>query len=386
MDYKCYCLLFKTTFPPPPLTSMQSDMLSTFGGLFRNEQLMRLSERLIPFRLLVDCDHEYDSSDSSRLHLCRFQMSLCSSPPYEYFKLRRSISPQSTARFEADENEYMLETSDGKFLSVTDGRPIEFTVCDIPKQSCLFFLLPQPDGRIAIQSQLNEKFIIVYLDVVELETSKYMKKIEMEFGSTDSLSDSTKFLLAPEPEKQNEWCAEFGGSIGLQQLNRLQTLRLPFYLLAEEKMFRFCVNVQKIYEIQGDYQTAKFQGYPYTFTLHGGCADGTNCLLYASCGEYLCVEHRAVLGTSPLKLDINDATPLPKFLFDFVPCPVKHTFSIRSQYNQKYLRYNDGQKILDYNYSIYADAFSVNGTEKTASEFVLAPISISYAHTTRTEL
>ena len=134
-----------------------------------------------------------------------------------------------------------------------------------------------------------------------------------------------------------------------------------------------------------------------TFTLHSGCGNGTHCLLYAGCGRYLCVvehpEHGPFLATSPLMLDINNATPLPKFLFDFVPCStVKHTFSIRSHYNQKYVRYIDDeqkQEICD----IYSDciqeivdSFPVDATEKTATEFTLSPIWMAYADTKKTEL
>ena len=99
-------------------------MLSTFGGLYRNEQLLRLSELRLPFRLLADS--------------FRFQMALSASS-YDCFKLCRSVSPLSTAKFVAAENYYMLETCDGKFLSVTELEkhededeftPIEFTVCD----------------------------------------------------------------------------------------------------------------------------------------------------------------------------------------------------------------------------------------------------------------
>ena len=370
-------------------------MFSTFGSLFQNEQLMRLSELRLPFRLLGDCNHAYYARKFSRL-----QMALSASQ-YECFKLRRSVSPLSTAKSEAVENYYMLETCDGRFLSVTELEkhksmdeftPIEFTVCDTshtsPMTSCLFSLLPQPDGRFVIQSlsELCGKFINVYAltkhyynDDVNCCTKK---TIELKFGSTDNLCCATKFVLAPEPEKQIEWCAEFGGSVGLQQLNRLQTLRLPFYLLAEQKKYRFYVHAQKTHSVeQGDpwYANIEFRAEANTFILHGGCGDGTNCLLYASCGRYLCVvEHPdfgPVIGTSPLILDTNDATPLPKFLFNFVPCPIKHTFSIRSHSNQMYLRC-DEQKILDYN--IKEDAFPVDGTEETASEFVLSSISMSY--------
>ena len=123
---------------------MRSDMLSTFGGLFRNEQLMRLSELRLPFRLLVDFNHEhYDvGRDQWFRFQVRLQMALCTSA-YECFKLRRSVLPTSTStgKFEAAENVYMLETRDGKFLSVTESEKqsaanestqIEFTVCDIP--------------------------------------------------------------------------------------------------------------------------------------------------------------------------------------------------------------------------------------------------------------
>ena len=105
------------------------------------------------------------------------------------------------------------------------------------------------------------------------------------------------------------------------------------------------------------------------------------------------------LGTSPLKLDINDATPLPKFLFDFVPCPIKQTFSIRSHYNQKYLRYIDDEHLhrtsdeeYQYRYSNsnsneeIDDSFQVDANKKTATEFTLSPIRMSYAYTTKTEL
>ena len=208
---------------------MQSDMLSTFGGLFRNEQLLRLSELRLPFRLLADCVYEFDWDSFSPF---RFQMALCASQ-YDCFKLRRSVSPLSTAKFVAAENYYMLETNDGKFLSVTElekheatdkSAPIELTVCDTshtsPIPSCLFSLLPQPDGRVAIQSKLIGKFIIGnLLDTcfhIEHVTKKYCDEeiITLKFGSTNNLSCATKFVLAPESEKQNEWCAEFGGSVG----------------------------------------------------------------------------------------------------------------------------------------------------------------------------
>ena len=305
------------------------------------------------------------------------------------------------AKFVAAENDYMLETCDGKFLSVTElekheatneSAPIELTVCDTshtsPMPSCLFSLLPQPDGRFVIQSwsELCGKSINVHILTKYYDNGKFPsnEKIEFEFGTTNNLSCATKFLLVPEPEKQIEWCAEFDGAVGLQQLNRLFALRLPFYLLAEKKICRFYVHAQETYYFeQGDsyYQDISFRAEANTFTLHGGCADGTNCLLYASCGRYLCVvENRyfgQILGTSPLILDTNDASPLPKFQFDFVPDSVKHTFSIRSHYNQKYLRYiDDEQNILDYNRK--DGAFPVDGTAKTATEFVLSPVSMSY--------
>ena len=361
---------------------MQSDIFSTFGRFFRNEQLMRLSELRLPFRFIADDDGSYV--------LFPFQMELSTS---QCFKLRRRVSPLSTANVAA-ENVYMLETSDGKFLSVTklsprtrehwytSMEPVEFTVCDTfyssPMTSCLFTLLPQPDGRVAIKSWSEHCEEFIRLRVFTLDKT-------YKFQSTDNLSDATKFLLAPEPEKQNEWCAEFGGLVGLQQLNRLQTLRLPFYLLAEKKMYRFYVKAQETHYFQHQggehYGTIEFQEEANTFTLHGGCADGTNCLLYASCGRYLCVvEHSdfgPILGTSPLMLDINDATPLPTFLFDFVPCSVKQTFSIRSHHNQMYLRSSiaDEQKLC---YYTEENRFPVDGTEKTATDFVLSPISISY--------
>ena len=377
--------------------SIQRDILSTFGGFFRNEQLMRLSEQHIPFQLFFD-----------NCYGRRFSVGIS---PYESFKLRRrSVLSLSTTKFKADENEFMLETSDGKFLSVTEVEKhksndkfitsIEFTVCDTshssPIPSCLFSLLPQPDGRVVIQSlspQFSVKFIKAYMPI------PYDK---LNIRSMDDLSCATKFLLAPEPENQIEWCAEFGGSVGLQQLNRLQTLRLPFYLLAKQKTHSSYVNAQEThYFSQCDecmYPNIEFQEEPNTFILHDGCADGTNCLLYASCGRYLCVvEHPGLgpfLGTSELKFDINDATPLPKFLFDFVPCFVKYTFSIRSHYNQKYLRFteeNEQKQEIDKRYSRsynehdtkeIDDSFPVDANEKTATEFTLSPIGMSYAHTT----
>ena len=156
-------------------------------------------------------------------------------------------------------------------------------------------------------------------------------------------------------------------------------------------MYRFYVNAQETHSVAADW-IVEFQEKANTFALYGGYADGTNHLLYAGCGEYLCVvEHPdfgPVIGTSPLILDINDASPLPKFLFDFVPNSVKHTFSIRSQFNQKYLRcIHDEhniciyvkQKILCNEEIEDVQIFPVDGTKITATEFVLSPVSVSYA-------
>ena len=343
---------------------MQKDIRATFGGLFGAEQLKSLSELRLPFRLVFDHfnPNPYIKQGGYE-RVCQKSLHVTNNGS---LKLSCIPSPSSNANAE---DLYLLETSDENFLNFpkpvrcrpfwnfsgkSRARELQILtstysfLCN-PKPSCIFSILPQPDGRILMQ--WNRKFI-------QASIIKDSKEIEIKLTTTDDPFEASKFLLEPVGDESAHliWCALFGGSIGLKKIGQLLNRRLPFFLSAVQENYRFYVNVQKIIESPMYNDNIKSPMYddhegddPYqadtnTFTLlEGNAVDGTNCLLHSSSGQYLCVSHYKLrdrdfvnLATSPLDFDAVKGTPQQKFLFDFVPRS-PDTFAIRSHYNGKFV-------------------------------------------------
>ena len=359
---------------------MQKDIRATFGGLFGAEQLKFLSDLRLPFRLVFDHlkDEFYYSHDYERV--CQKSLHVTNNG-----SLKLTSIPSSTSN---TEDFYLLETSDGTFLDVSGPIKsktwIDFMILTSndsslpnPKSSFICSILPQPDGRILMQSKQSGKFIRASLNL-------YLKEEKIKLTMTDDLFDASKFLLEPVGDESvhQEWCFLFGGSIGLKKIGQLLNNRLPFFLSAVQENYRFYVNVQKIVE---SFMDNYFQAGTNTLTLlEGNSVDGTNCLLHSASGQYLCVlpetcylngqrDHLPCLATSPLDFDAVKGTPQQNFLFDFVPRSAD-TFAIRSHYNGKFVRCVD--KLDDLRKIFYGSCtsslFPVDATLETATEFVIS--------------
>ena len=139
---------------------MQNIVQKIYGGVFGASQILRIAERRIPFQMVYD-NFEKRNIDADRQYY----------EGYYPFYYQRALSIAGYDRFKLlsaaeGKNCFALETDDGKLLSFEEQQKKNIlTVSErgasgLPP-NFLFSLLPQPDGRVVLQSTVNGSFIRV---------------------------------------------------------------------------------------------------------------------------------------------------------------------------------------------------------------------------------
>lgn len=183
---------------------MQDIQQKIFGGVLNASQIHQLAERRIPFQMVYDTFEKRNmDADVQRYeaYYPKYIQKALSISDYDRFKL----VPAAEGK-----NCYMLETDDGKLLhlkmeatkgvikdeeirtrlekagggtlwqEVEDDIGQELAVIDAASDlgpNFLFALLPQPDGRVAIQSSANGSFIRVYSKITIQDCKSFIIQI-----------------------------------------------------------------------------------------------------------------------------------------------------------------------------------------------------------------
>ena len=151
-------------------TKMQNVVQKIFGGVFGASQILRIAERRIPFQMVYDNFEKRNIDEDGEHYECNPSYNQLNSYNQASYS-QRTLSISGYDRFKLlpaaeGKNCYALETDDGKLLSFEEQQKKNIlTVSErgasgLPP-NFLFSLLPQPDGRVVLQSTANGSFIRV---------------------------------------------------------------------------------------------------------------------------------------------------------------------------------------------------------------------------------